>query len=55
MEIKFCPGCSAILEQLPRTVGGVPVMFWVCPEGDWEEPVSIDDEDVDDAGSAPTE
>lgn len=39
MEIRFCPGCAAILEQQPRTVGGVTSMYWVCPEGDWEEPV----------------
>jgi hypothetical protein len=40
MEIKFCPGCSAIMEQLPRTQGGISELYWVCPEGDWEEPVN---------------
>ncbi len=40
MTIMFCPGCSAVMEQKPRTQGGVSQMYWVCPEGDWEEPVN---------------
>lgn len=51
MEIKFCPGCSAIMEQLPRTQGGVSEMYWVCPEGDWEEPVNPARQSSDESGS----
>lgn len=40
MTMMFCPGCSAVMEQLPRTQGGVSELYWVCPEGDWEEPVN---------------
>lgn len=39
MDLKFCPGCAAVLEQKPVTVGGITDLYWVCPEGDWEEPV----------------
>jgi hypothetical protein len=39
MTIMFCPGCAAILEKEPRVINGESVMFWVCPEGDWEESV----------------
>jgi hypothetical protein len=38
MTIMFCPGCAAIMEQEPRIINGESVMFWVCPEGDWEDP-----------------
>lgn len=40
MTIRFCPGCSAIMEQEPRIVGGISELYWVCPDGDWEEPVN---------------
>jgi hypothetical protein len=26
------------MEQEPRIINGESVMFWVCPEGDWEDP-----------------
>ncbi|MWK54700.1 hypothetical protein GO594_01800 [Pseudomonas otitidis] len=40
MTIRRCPGCSAVLQQQEITVGGVTELYWVCPEGDWEEPVN---------------
>ncbi len=39
MILMFCPGCAAVMEQEPRVINGESIMFWVCPEGDWEEPV----------------
>lgn len=28
------------MAQEPYVINGETVMFWVCPEGDWEEPVN---------------
>jgi len=39
MATKRCPACSTALEQEPYIINGESIMFWVCPEGDWEEPV----------------
>ncbi len=39
MILMFCPGCAAVMEQEPRVINGESIMFWVCPEGDWEDPV----------------
>lgn len=41
MSIEFCPICAAILEIVPMTIGGETYDFWVCPEGDWEDPVDL--------------
>lgn len=40
MEVKFCPSCGDILQQVEMTIGGTTAWYWVCPEGDWEEPVN---------------
>lgn len=42
MPTKRCPGCSAELVQEPYIINGESIMFWVCPEGDWEEPVETE-------------
>ena len=39
MTTKRCPTCSAVMVQEPYIINGESIMFWVCPEGDWEEPV----------------
>jgi len=39
MSTKRCPACSTALVQEPYVIDGESIMFWVCPEGDWEEPV----------------
>jgi len=41
MSVEFCPICAAILEIVPMTIGGETYDFWVCPEGDWEDPVDL--------------
>lgn len=40
MPSKWCPICGAELYQQQMTIGGITDWYWVCPEGDWEEPVS---------------
>lgn len=40
MSTRFCPICGDILFQQEMTIGGSTDMYWVCPEGDWEEPVN---------------
>lgn len=39
MSTRFCPICGDILFQQEMTIGGSTDFYWVCPEGDWEEPV----------------
>lgn len=39
MPTKRCPGCSSELFTEPYIINGQTLMFWVCPNGDWEEPV----------------
>jgi hypothetical protein len=39
MTTKRCPSCAEVMIQEPRIINGVSYPFWVCPEGDWEEPV----------------
>lgn len=39
MTTKRCPSCAEVMIQEPRIINGVSYQFWVCPEGDWEEPV----------------
>lgn len=39
MTTKRCPTCSEVMVQEPYIINGESIMFWVCPEGDWEEPV----------------
>ncbi len=39
MTVKLCPICGSFLEQQEITVGGSTDLYWVCPEGDWEDPV----------------
>jgi hypothetical protein len=36
---EFCPSCGAIMGKVPMNIQGTIDDFWVCPEGDWEEPV----------------
>jgi hypothetical protein len=40
MTVKWCPSCAEIMVQQPYIINGESIMFWVCPEGDWEEPVN---------------
>lgn len=40
MTTKRCPSCAEVMIQEPRIINGVSYQFWVCPEGDWEEPVN---------------
>lgn len=40
MTVKRCPSCAEVMVQQPYIINGESIMFWVCPEGDWEEPVS---------------
>lgn len=37
--MKFCPICGDILYKTQITVGGMTDWYWVCPAGDWEDPV----------------
>lgn len=39
MTVKRCPSCAEVMTQEPYIINGESIMFWVCPEGDWEEPV----------------
>lgn len=40
MTVKRCPSCAEVMDQEPYIINGESIMFWVCPEGDWEEPVN---------------
>jgi hypothetical protein len=40
MSVEFCPICGSVLDKVPITIHGVVYDFWVCPEGDWEDPVN---------------
>lgn len=39
MSVEFCPICASILEIQQILIHGKLEDFWVCPEGDWEDPV----------------
>lgn len=39
MTVKRCPSCAEVMVQETYVINGQPFLFWVCPEGDWEEPV----------------
>lgn len=41
---EFCPSCGAIMEKVPMNIQGTIYDFWVCPEGDWESPASVEAE-----------
>lgn len=43
MVTKRCPKCSEVMVQEPYIINGESIMFWVCPKGDWEEPVEPED------------
>lgn len=53
MPTKRCPGCSTALIQEPYIINGESIMFWVCPEGDWEEPVETESADIEEPESRP--
>lgn len=40
MTVKRCPSCAELMVQKPYIISAESIMFWVCPEGDWEEPVT---------------
>jgi hypothetical protein len=40
MTVKRCPSCAEVMVQVPYIINGESIMFWECPEGDWEEPVN---------------
>lgn len=52
MTTKWCPSCSEIMAQQPYIINGESIMFWACPEGDWEEPVNSQ-ETIADAPAQP--
>lgn len=39
---EFCPSCGAIMEKVPMNTQGTIYDFWICPEGDWESPASVE-------------
>lgn len=42
MISEFCPICGSIMEKVPMNIHGAVYDFWVCPEGDWEAPASVE-------------
>lgn len=50
MSVKRCPSCAEAMTQVTYIINGESIMFWECPEGDWEEPV---DAGLDSAPGSP--